>query len=61
MLEQNAKAAGMATKVVYLSIERVQHEQRQRALAPPGPPALASSVVRPILRRSLRRRTTDWY
>ena len=50
MLEQNAKAAGMATKVVYLSIERVQHEQRQRALPHPAPPmCLHPDLERPAV------------
>lgn len=38
MLDRRAKAPAVATKVLYLSVERVQHEQRQRALPYPAPP-----------------------
>lgn len=38
MLEQSTKAPVMATKVLILTVEWIQHEQYQRALLHPAPP-----------------------
>lgn len=37
MFEQSAKGPAKGTKVLYLSIEQVQHGQHQRALPHPAP------------------------